>query len=286
MVVLVALMRVLGTMVMAVIVMLVIMAAAAIGTVSMRVVVLMLMGVVIVTVLVVITVLVVMAVIMSVVLVAMVMMVVIMAVVVAAAVGVAVRVMLMPVMIVTAIGAVIIGAAFGLERALDLAHGAALAADHLGEHMVVLDIDRVGGDLGRGMAIADMPGDAHQPQRVLGADFEQALRRSLDQDEPAVLQLDRVAVVQCRRLVEIEQDIEPAIALQRDAATVAVLMVEGQRLDDLVQLDRGLASDGGGAQHDREPVLDDQRRSTDRGSITSITGGSVTQAPATFRNAL
>ncbi|TCR64879.1 hypothetical protein EV560_106346 [Bosea sp. BK604] len=295
MIVLAALMRVLGAMVVAVVVMIVVMMSvvmamvimrmvmAAAGAVSMRVLVLVIMAVIAMRV-------------------PMIMFVMRIAVIVPAAAGrvmgvmlmtvvvtmivpvVVMPVMIMAVMIVSAIlVAMIIGAALGLERALDLAHRATLAADHLGQHMVVLDIDRVGGDLGRGVAVADMPGDAHQAQRVLGADLEQALRRRLDQDEAAILKLDGIAIVQRGRLVEIEQDVEPAIALERDAAAVAVLMVERQRLDDLVLLDRGLAGNGGGAQHDREPVLDDQRRSTDRGSITSITGGSMTQAPATLR---
>ena len=94
-----------------------------------------------------------------------------------------------------------------------------------------------------------MPGDAHQPERVFGADLEQALRGRPDLDEAAILQPHGVAVGQHGRLVEIEQDVEPAIALERDAAAIAVLMVERQGLDDLVGADGRLADDGGGAQH-------------------------------------
>lgn len=197
-----------------------------------------------------------------------------------AAAGCVMRVIV--IMVVT----VIIGAALGLERTLDHAHGAALATDHLGEDMVVLDIDGVCRDFRRCVPVADMPGDAHQPQRVLGPHFEQALRSGPDQDQAAVFELHGIAIVQNRRLVEIEQDLAPAIALQRDAAAIAILMVERQGLNDLVLLDRGLADDGGGAQHDgtRDNEMD-QRRSTDRGSTTSITGGVVTQAPAISRNA-
>lgn len=203
------------------------------------------------------------------------------------AVLMAMIVMMVAVVIMAAIGVVmVVGAALGLERPLDLAHRAALAADHLGQHMVVLDIDRVRRDLGRGVAIADMPGDTRQSQRVLGGDLDQLLCRRLDQDERTVLELDGVAVVQRGRLVEIEQDVLPAIALQRDAAAVAVLMVEGQRLDDPVLLDRGLADDGDGALHDKTRSEMDQRRSTDRGSTTSITGAALTQVLAMARKAL
>lgn len=206
------------------------------------------------------------------------------AVIMPAATGCVMRVIVIVIMVVSVV--VIIGPALGLERALDHAHGAALAADHLGKDMVVLDIDGVCRDLRRRVPVADMPGDAHQTQRVLGPHFEQALRSRLDQNEAAILELDGIAIVQNRRLVEVEQNLAPAIAFQRDAAAIAILMVERQGLNNLVLLDRGLADDGGGAQHDstRDNEMD-QRRSTDRGSTTSITGGVVTQAPAISRKA-
>jgi hypothetical protein len=144
---------------------------------------------------------------------------------------------------------VVVGAALGLEGALHRRHRTALPAHHLGQDVVVLDVDRVGGDLGRGMAVADMPGDAHQPQRVLGADLQQALRCGLDLDKAPVLQLHGVAIGQHRGLVEIEQDIEPAIGLEGKAAAIAVVMVEGERVDDALGPDGGLANDGGGAKH-------------------------------------
>ncbi|MGF7051205.1 hypothetical protein GGC47_000365 [Bosea sp. OAE752] len=144
---------------------------------------------------------------------------------------------------------VVVGAALGLEGAFHRRHRTALPAHHLGQDVVVLDVDRVGGDLGRGMAVADMPGDAHQPQRVLGADLQQALRCGLDLDKAPVLQLHGVAISQHRGLVEIEQDIEPAIGLEGKAAAIAVVMVEGERVDDALGPDGGLANDGGGAKH-------------------------------------
>ncbi len=144
---------------------------------------------------------------------------------------------------------VVVGAALGLEGALHRRHRTALPAHHLGQDVVVLDVDRVGGDLGRGMAVADMPGDAHQPQRVLGADLQQALRCGLDLDKAPVLQLHGVAISQHRGLVEIEQDIEPAIGLEGKATAIAIVMVEGERVDDALGPDGGLANDGGGAKH-------------------------------------
>lgn len=173
----------------------------------------------------------------------------------------------------------------GLERPLDLAHRAALAANQFGQRGILLDIDRIGGDLGRDMAAAQVPGETRQPQRVLGGDRDQLLRRRPDQDERTVLELDRIAVVQRRRLVEVEQDVLPAIALERGMARVAAMVVEGEDLDDPVLLDRGLTDDGDGALHDVTRGVMAQRRSTDRGSTTSITGAALTQVPAIARKA-
>ena len=142
-----------------------------------------------------------------------------------------------------------IGSLLGPEGARDLGRGAALAAHHLGEHVVVLDIDRVLGDLGRGVAVAHMPGDAHQPQRVFGADLQQVLHRRANRDETAVVEAQRVALVQHCGLVEVEHHLDPAFGAQHRAAALAILMVEGDDVEDAIGLDGGLADDGGGAQH-------------------------------------
>jgi hypothetical protein len=168
------------------------------------------------------------------------------------------------------VAGMVIGAALGLERPRHLGHGAALAADHFGQDVVVLDIDRVSRDLGRRVPVADVPGDAHQAQRVLGADFQQALRCRLDLNEAAILELDGIAVVQRSRLVEVEQDVEPAIALERKPATVAVLVIERQGLDDLVGLDRSLANDGGGTQHDVQTRDGVSRKAIERSRLPPL----------------
>src|SRR5215211_944091 len=74
---------------------------------------------------------------------------------------VAMRVIVAPMAVVIAI--VLVGAALGLEGARRRGRRAALAAHHFGEHMVVLDIDRVRRDLGRRMPVADVPGDPQEP---------------------------------------------------------------------------------------------------------------------------
>jgi len=97
-----------------------------------------------------------------------------------------------------------------LERALDRRHGTALPAHELSDGGDVDDVERIGRHLGRDMVAAEMPGEAHQPQRVLGANFQQALQRSLDLDEAAILELERIAIVEHCGLVEIDREFQPA----------------------------------------------------------------------------
>ncbi len=108
--------------------------------------------------------------------------------------------MTMP-MVVPAI--VLVSAAFRLEGTLDLTGEAALASHHLRQHVVALDVDRIRGDLRRRVAVTDVPGEAYEPQRVLGGDFQQGLRRGGDAHERTVIQLHGVAVRENRRLVEV-----------------------------------------------------------------------------------
>ena len=103
---------------------------------------------------------------------------------------------------------VLVGAALGLERAHHRRRRAALPAHHLGQHRIVLDVEGVRRDLGRGVPVADVPRHPQETKRVLGPDFEQALRRGLDLDESPVLKLHSVAVVEDGRSLQVEQKVE------------------------------------------------------------------------------
>src|SRR5262245_35223287 len=77
----------------------------------------------------------------------------------------------------------IIGASLRTERARHGRHAAALAAHHLGQHVVVLDVDHIRRDLGGRVAVADVPSDPKQPRRALGLDLEQPLGGGLHFDQ-------------------------------------------------------------------------------------------------------
>lgn len=162
-------------------------------------------------------------------------------------------VMVVPAAAIVAMG-VMVDFRFRLERALDHRHRTALPAHQLAERSIVRNVKRFGRHLGRDMVAAEMPGETHQPQRVLGADFQQAFRRGLDLDQHAVFELQGIAVVQRRRLVERDREFQPARGANAHAIDRAVAMAQRQRIDDALGLDGGLAKDGGGAKHRRHPM--------------------------------
>jgi len=136
-----------------------------------------------------------------------------------------------------------------LEGALDLGHRAALPAHQLGQGRIAGNIERVGGHFGRDVMAAEMPGEAHQPQRVLGPDLQQAFRRGLDLDQAAILELQRIAVVQRRRLAEGDREFQASGRRHGHAVDGAVAMAEAERIDDALGPDSSLAKNGGGAKH-------------------------------------
>ena len=84
------------------------------------------------------------------------------------------------------------------------------------------------------MAIAEMPGDANQMQRLLAANLQKRLRRRDHFDQPAVLEHQCIAATQGCRIFEIKQEFKPARACHRHAPPVAVAEIEhdgiGRRL--------------------------------------------------------
>lgn len=164
-------------------------------------------------------------------------------------------VMAMVMMVVAAAAVVAMGVVvhlrLRLEGTLDRRHRTALPAHQLGQRRIVRDIESVGRHLGRNVMASEMPGEARQPQRVLGTHLQKAFRHGLDLHEAAVLQLQRIAVVQNRRLVERDLDLEPARGRGGHATAIAVVMGEAERVDDALGADGGLAKNGSGAKHMR-----------------------------------
>jgi len=119
-----------------------------------------------------------------------------------------------------------IGAAFGIERRLDLDDSRAKPLHHRFDHMISADAQRLGHDLGRQMPVAEMPGDPDQMVRIGAANFNKRLRRCDHFDQPAVVEHQRIAAAQRDGVFEIEQELKPARAAHRHAPPVPVVEIE------------------------------------------------------------
>jgi hypothetical protein len=127
-----------------------------------------------------------------------------------------------------------IGAAFGIERRLDLDHARAQPPDHRLDNVVAADPQALWHDLGRQMAVAEMPGDADQMMRVGAPDLGQRLGRSHYFDQPAILEHQRVAAAQRHRVFQVEQELKSPGAGHRHPPPVPIIEIEhdgiGRRL--------------------------------------------------------
>jgi hypothetical protein len=145
--------------------------------------------------------------------------------------------------------AAVVSAALRTEGALDQRRRRAEPARHVDEHVILGDVDGVIRDLGGHVAVAEVPDDLLQPQRILGTDLDKVLGRGLDLHEAPVFETHRIAFVEHGGAVEIEQEGEAAVGGHGDATPVALVVIEGQRIGDGTRSNGGAAHDGGGAKH-------------------------------------
>lgn len=144
--------------------------------------------------------------------------------------GVIVAVVIMAMMIVIVIAMRMaglgVGAAFRIERRLDLDDARAKTLHHRLDDVVAADAQALGHDLGRQMPVAEMPGEPHQMMRIAGADLEQRLSSGDHLDQPAILQHERIAAPKRGRVLEIEQEFQPARAGHRQPSPVPIIEIE------------------------------------------------------------
>ena len=119
-----------------------------------------------------------------------------------------------------------IGAALGIERRFDFDDARAQSFHHRLDDMIPADAQALRHDLGRQMAVAEMPGDADEMQGIGAADLDQRFGRRDHFDEPAVFQHQRVAAAQSHRVFEDEQELKPARAGHRHPPPVPVVEIE------------------------------------------------------------
>jgi hypothetical protein len=123
-----------------------------------------------------------------------------------------------------------IGAAFGIERRLERDHAGAKTLGHRLDNGIAADAQRLWRYFSRQMAVAEVPGDAGQGQRVGGSDFRQRFGLGDHLNHAPVLEPQPVAAAQHCRFDEVEQEFEPADADHGDAPAIACIEVEHDRI--------------------------------------------------------
>lgn len=124
-----------------------------------------------------------------------------------------------------------IGAAFGIERRLDLDDTGAETLHHLLDDMVAADAQPLGHDLRRQMAIAEMPCEAHEMPGIGAANLDQRLWRSHHLDTAAIFQHQGIAAAQGDGVFEIEQEFQSARPRHHHTATMAIVEIENDGVD-------------------------------------------------------
>jgi hypothetical protein len=141
-----------------------------------------------------------------------------------------------------------IGAAFGIERRLDLDDAGAETTHHLLDDVIAADAQALRHDLRRQMAIAEMPGETHEMARIGAANLDQRLWCCDHLDAAAVFQHQRVAAAQGDGVFQVEQKFQSARSRHHHATAMTIVEVENDGVD------RGLdpvilANDGSCADH-------------------------------------
>lgn len=123
--------------------------------------------------------------------------------------------------------AVAIGAAFRIERRGNGGQLAAEAGDHVLDHMIAADAQDAAHELGRQVAVAQMPGNLDQMGHVVCRNFHEVFVRAQNLDDPAIFQLQAVAMMQMHGMRLIEQEIQTLVSGHGCPPPVPVLPVEG-----------------------------------------------------------
>ncbi|ANW04591.1 hypothetical protein LMTR13_35155 [Bradyrhizobium icense] len=116
--------------------------------------------------------------------------------------------------------------AFGIERRLDLDDACTQSLHHRLDDVIAANTQALRHDLGRQMAVAEMPGDADQMQGIDAPDLDQGLGGRDHLDQPAVLQHQRVTAAQRHRILQVEQEFQPARSRHRHPPPVPVVEIE------------------------------------------------------------
>lgn len=134
----------------------------------------------------------------------------------------AVIMMIVAVVVMAAMG--VIGAAHRLESGFNRRDRGAKPFQHGTDDVIALDEDTLLVDLGRQMAIAEVPGEFGKMQAVAPGNLEQLFLGGNDLDQIAVLQPQLVAIRKQHGFLEVQHDHLAIVEMQQLAAQMAQIV--------------------------------------------------------------
>lgn len=125
-----------------------------------------------------------------------------------------------------------IGTAHWIEGGNDLFHLGIQPVQHGLDDVVAQNQDTIRRDGRCEMAIADMPGELGEMERIAAPDGVERLLGRRDLDDAAALDRQRIAGCQHDRLREVDQDLPAVIRLDHAPAQVTFIMLENGAAED------------------------------------------------------
>jgi hypothetical protein len=122
-----------------------------------------------------------------------------------------------------------VSATLGLERDPDPYKICSETKEHILDHVVRPNAKNLVLNFGRQMPISQVPGQAHQLDRMSVSDFDNILRRGLNLEPSAIFELQAISVGHSNRLGKVEQDILALIPSQANAASMSGVEIESER---------------------------------------------------------
>lgn len=119
-----------------------------------------------------------------------------------------------------------ISAALGLEHRIDGMKRSAEILQHVLQHVIAADAQRLSDDLHLRMPVAEMPREPRERGRVGRGYFDQRLRFSFDPYDGAVVEHEAVAILQTDSFGQIKQEPRALYAGQYDASPMAFVSIE------------------------------------------------------------
>jgi hypothetical protein len=125
-----------------------------------------------------------------------------------------------------------IGPAFGMERRFHFNHLGTKALEHVSNHVITADADKLGGNLALQVPVAQVIGNPRGMQRIAPAHLKQFLRSRHDLDQTTVFQHITVTAAQSGRLGQVNQKFEASHGFQHAPPTATRFMVQHDSIDN------------------------------------------------------